>query len=166
MQSYCSPLLPATDPFLPALSLGFQAPFNKVLTTALSASDNKFPLPAKTAHAEQSSRDEKRRAKPYSRRSPALHSRLCGAQVWTALPANHPPGTTRRRLRSCRRGCATPILCCCIKARLCRLKTLSLRSKHFSKRYFLPFTSYHYGAGEQLGKSLNPEYNYVDEYLT
>lgn len=52
-------------PFLPAQSVGFQVPFNTVLITALSAKDNKFPLPAKTIRVERCR--WKRCTRPYSR---------------------------------------------------------------------------------------------------
>ena len=165
VQSYFSPLLPAADPFLPGQSVGFQVPFNKVLTTALSAWDNKSPLPAKTIRAEQSGRDEKDARSLTA--AGLLPCTAASAELGSGLPfVQTTPQVWHGGEQSCERGCATPTLCRCIKARLRRLKTLSLWHKAFFQRYFLSFISYQYGAGEELGKSLNPEYNEIDEYLT
>lgn len=107
VQSYCSPLLPATDPFLPVQSVGFQVPFNKVQTTALSACDNKFPLPAKTVHAEQTGRDGKGALNLTA--AGLLPCTAASAELRSGLPfVQTTPQVQHGGEWSCEGGCAQP----------------------------------------------------------
>lgn len=136
-----SPRLSTADPFLPAQSAGFQVPFNTVLITALSAQDNKFPLPAKTIRVEQCR--WKRCTRPYSLQG-LLPLVATSAELETHCPScGRCLQCTAEQSRAAR-GSISGILERELvqEGKAVRAKVLLILEWGVLQRHFLPFNSY------------------------